>query len=267
MAVAVDREVILARGAAEAKAAGLSPSFSVRPGLVAAMLALYDALRRQRRQVDRFEEFLVDELAHSDDCGAVRLLAQTRFLADAFRRYEACLDSRHVDHEHRLCERLMAEPSPQPVRQVIVTVTDCVADLAGLWPSDFDLLARLPGLARLDVVATEARLGGGWLERVFEELPGIEEVPAPPARGERGLSGTCGRRVGVHEPRSRRRAGRLRPPAESGAPGRAARSRTRAWRWSCAARCRISTSRAMSWGGPAFPTKPATRCRWPPSRS
>ena len=182
-----DREVILARGAAEAKAAGLAPPFSVRPGLVAAMLALYDALRRQRRQVDRFEEFLVDELAHSDDRGAVRLLAQTRFLADAFRRYEACLDARHVDDEHRLCERLVAEPSHQPVRHVIVTVTDRVADPAGLWPADFDLLARLPGLARLDVVATEARLGGGWLERVFEELPGIEEVPAPPARGERAL--------------------------------------------------------------------------------
>ncbi len=53
------------------------------------MLALYDALRRQRRTVARFEEFLTDELAHSDDRGAVRLLAQTRFLADAFRRYEA----------------------------------------------------------------------------------------------------------------------------------------------------------------------------------
>jgi RecB family exonuclease len=182
-----DREVILARGAAETRAAGLEPPFSIRPGLVAEMLSLYDALRRQRRGVARFEEFLTDELAHSDDRGAVRLLAQTVFLADAFRRYEACLEARHADDEHRLRDRLIAEPAPHPVRQVIVTVTDRLADPAGLWPADFDLLTRLPGLERLDVVATEARLGGGWLERVFEELPGIEEVAAPPPRGERAL--------------------------------------------------------------------------------
>ena len=182
-----DREVILARGAAEARAAGLEPPFSIRPGLVAEMLSLYDALRRQRRGVARFEEFLTDELAHSDDRGAVRLLAQTVFLAAAFRRYEACLEARHADDEHRLRDRLMAEPAPHPVRHVIVTVTDRLADPAGLWPADFDLLARLPGLERLDVVATEARLGGGWLERVFEELPGIDAVAAATPSGERAL--------------------------------------------------------------------------------
>jgi RecB family exonuclease len=182
-----DREVILARAAADSRAAGLEPPFSIRPGLVAEMLSLYDALRRQRRTVSRFEEFLTDELAHSDDRGAVRLLAQTVFLADAFRRYEACLDARHVDDEHRLRDRLVAEAAPQPLRRVIVTVTDRLADPAGLWPADFDLLARLPGLEQLDVVATEARLGGGWLERVFEELPGIEDVSAPPPRAERAV--------------------------------------------------------------------------------
>ncbi len=142
-----DREVILARGAAEAaRRRARAAVLRSAPGLVAEMLALYDALRRQRRQVARFEEFLTDELAHSDDRGAVRLLAQTVFLADAFRRYEACLEARHVDDEHRLRDRLMAEPAPQPVQQVIVTVTDRLADPAGLWPADFDLLARLPGL-------------------------------------------------------------------------------------------------------------------------
>ncbi|MGD9906869.1 MAG: PD-(D/E)XK nuclease family protein [Vicinamibacterales bacterium] len=176
-----DREVILARAAAEARAAGLPPPFAVRPGLVAAMLTLYDALRRQRRTVARFEEFLIEELADADDRGAARLLAQTVFLAEAFRRYEACLDARHADDEHTLRDRLIAEPAAAPLAHVIVTVPDRAADPAGLWPSDLDLLTRVPGLARLDVVATEARLGGGWLERLHESLPGIEEVAAPPS--------------------------------------------------------------------------------------
>ena len=182
-----DREVILARAAADAAAAGHPPPFAVRPGLVAEMLALYDALRRQRRTVARFEEFLTDELAASDDRGAARLLAQTAFLAETFRRYEACLDARHADDEHTLRDRLIAEPSPRPLGRVVVTVTDRIADPAGLWPADLDLLTRLPGLAHLDVVATEARLGGGWLERIHEALPGIEEVAAAPAQQGRPL--------------------------------------------------------------------------------
>jgi RecB family exonuclease len=182
-----EREVILARAAAAAQAAGFAPPFSVRPGLVAEMLALYDALRRQLRTVDRFAEFLDDELSHADDRGATRLLAQTRFLADAFRRYEARLDEIDGDDEHRLRDRLLAEPAPRPIRQAIVTVSDRVADPAGLWPADLDLLARLPGLEQIDVVATEARLAGGWLERLFAELPGIEERPAAPPRGERAV--------------------------------------------------------------------------------
>ena len=84
------------------------------------------------------------------------------------RRYDACLDARGVDDEHRLRDRLIAEPAAAPIRRVIVTVTDRIADPAGLWPSDFDLLTRLPGLAHIDVVATEARLGGGWLERAAD---------------------------------------------------------------------------------------------------
>ena len=176
---AFDREVMLGRAARAARAKGLEPPFAVRPGLVAEMLAFYDALRRQRRTVARFEEFLTDALATSDDRGAERLLAQTRFLADAFRGYEvAVAASGHLD-EHLLREHLLAEIPDRPIAQVIVTVTDRVADPAGLWPADIDLLTRLPGLARIDVVATEARLTGGWLERVFEELPGIEEQTVP----------------------------------------------------------------------------------------
>ena len=172
---AFDREVILARAARDARARGFAPPFAVRPGLVAEMLALYDALRRQRRTVARFEEFLTGELAASDDRGAERLLAQTRFLAEAFRGYDARVEASGQVDEHGLRDHLLAEEPDHPVTQVILTVTDRVADPAGLWPADLDLLTRLPGLQQLDVVATEARLTGGWLERVHEELPGIEE--------------------------------------------------------------------------------------------
>ncbi len=173
------REVILGRAARDARARGFEPPFAVRPGLVAEMLALYDALRRQRRTVARFEEFLTDELSASDDRGAERLLAQTRFLAEAFRGYEAGVVASGQLDEHGLREHLLAEVPDRPITQVVVTVTDRIADPAGLWPADIDLLTRLPGLTQIDVVATEARLTGGWLERVFEELPGIEEQTVP----------------------------------------------------------------------------------------
>ena len=184
---AFDREVMLARAAREARLAGAEPPFAVRPGLVAEMLALYDALRRQLRTVARFEEFLTDELAASDDRGAVRMLAQTRFLAEAFRGYEARAAASGALDEHALRDRLLQEEPARPLQRVVVTVTDRVADPAGLWPADLDLLTRLPGLTRLDVVATETRLAGGWLERIHAEMPGIEERAVPAGPGGRPL--------------------------------------------------------------------------------
>lgn len=182
-----DREVLLARAARAARDAGAEPPFQVRPGLVAEMLVLYDALRRQLRTVDRFEEFLSGELEASDDRGAVRMLAQTRFLAAAFHGYEAEVAASGRLDEHALRARLLGEPGARPLRRVVVTVTDRVADPAGLWPSDLDLLSRLPGLTHLDVVATETRLTGGWLERIHAEMPGIDERAVP--------AGTAGRPV------------------------------------------------------------------------
>lgn len=171
----VDREVLLARAARAAATHGLAAPFAVRPGLIAEMLRLYDALRRQLRSVERFETLLVEELEGSDDRGAVRMLAQSRFLAEAFRGYEAGVQSSGRLDEHRLRDRLVAEAAVRPLRHVVVTVADRAADPAGLWPSDLDLLARLPGLLRLDVIATEAQLSAGWLERVHHELPGLDE--------------------------------------------------------------------------------------------
>jgi hypothetical protein len=182
-----DREVMLARAARDARLAGAEPPFAVRPGLVAEMLALYDALRRQLRTVARFEEFLTEELEASDDRGAVRMLAQTRFLAESFRGYEALAASSGALDEHVLRDRLLDELAARPLRRVVITVTDRVADPAGLWPADLDLLTRLPGLAQLDVVATETRLAGGWLERLHAEMPGIEERAVPAGTGGRPL--------------------------------------------------------------------------------
>lgn len=182
---AFDREVLLTRAAREAAAGGAVPPFTLRPGLVAEMLAFYDALRRQLRTVMRFEELFTEELAFSDDRGGVRMLAQTRFLAEAFRGYEArAAECGRLD-EHALRERLLAEPLARPLTQVVVTVTDRIADPAGLWPADLDLLTRLPGLQRMDLVATETMLAAGWLERIHAELPGIEERKAPAGDGSR----------------------------------------------------------------------------------
>ncbi len=182
-----DREVMLARAAREARHAGAEPPFAVRPGLVAEMLAFYDALRRQLRSVARFEELLSEELEASDDRGAVRMLAQTRFLVAAFRGYEVLARASGALDEHVLRERLLRELAARPLQRVIITVTDRVADPAGLWPADLDLLTRLPGLTRLDVVATETRLAGGWLERIHAEMPGIEERAVPAGGGGRPL--------------------------------------------------------------------------------
>src|SRR6185295_14059303 len=81
------------------------------------------------------------------DRGAERLLRLTTFLAAAFRGFEARVDATGRVDEHGF----------------------------RAWPLDFDLLSRLAGLDRIDVVATEQLLATGFHERVHESLPGIEE--------------------------------------------------------------------------------------------
>jgi hypothetical protein len=78
-----------------------------------------------------------------------------------------------------------------------VTVPDQAADPHGLWLADYDLLARMPGIERLDIVATENVLAAGLHQRLHDVLPGIVEermgaggplpvlvVPEPPPGGE-----------------------------------------------------------------------------------
>jgi RecB family exonuclease len=151
------------------------PPFDVRPGLVAEMMRFYDQLRRQGQSVDRFEELLLESLDDSDR-GAARLQEQTRFLAAAFRAYERRLGAA-VD-EHGLRAHLLATAASDPLQHVILAVADWIADPHGLSVVDFDLLTRVPGLSRIDLVTTDRILGSGFHQRVHDWLPGIEEIEA-----------------------------------------------------------------------------------------
>ena len=180
---AFEREVLLRRAADETIDAGLSPPFRIRPRLLIAMQALYDALRRHRRTIDAFDRLVGGSLADSaaGDRGAERLLQQTRFLVAAFTAYERRLSDEAACDEHGLRVRLLETPLARPVDHIIVTVGDQVFEPEGLWAADYDLLTRLPDLQRITVVCTERMLATGLHERLHEWLPGIEEAHWPRA--------------------------------------------------------------------------------------
>ena len=181
----IERDVVAQAAAREAAGAGAPLAFRLRPGLVAEMLRFYDQLKRQGQTVDRFEE-LIDAALGSDelDRGAARMRQQTRFLAGAFRVYERRVAQSGAADEHLLRERLIRDAAPDPIRAVVVTAADWIADANGLYVADFDLLARIPGLDTLDIVATDRVLGSGFHERLHSWLPGIEEIQGPGAGSE-----------------------------------------------------------------------------------
>lgn len=174
---AFEREVILRRAAVDASASGAEPPFRLRAGLVVEMLSLYDELRRRGRSVADFDRLLTGSLEHEagHDRGAARLLQQTAFLTAAFTSFERRLEATGRVDEHGI--RTLALHCPAPLYQsVIVTTGDQASDRHGLWPADFDLLARMPGLERIDVLATEASLAAGLHQRLHDLLPGLDEV-------------------------------------------------------------------------------------------
>lgn len=188
----IDREVIFRRAALDASATGITAPFRLRPGLIVEILAFYDELRRRDRTIDAFERLLLGSLEGSAgiDRGAERLVRLTRFLGAAFRAFEDRVAATGCLDEHGL-RALIIEggetggPAGAPAyRHVIVTVPDQAADARGLWLADYDLLARMPGLERLDIIATENILASGFHQRVHDVLPGIEEeragAPSPP---------------------------------------------------------------------------------------
>ena len=172
------REVLLRRSANAVHASGIEPPFNLRPGLVVEILALYDELRRRHRTVADFDRLMTGALEPGAeyDRGAARLLAQTRFLSAAFAEFERSLAALDAVDEHAIRARALESPRPL-YRHVIVTVADQAADRRGLWTADFDLLARMPHLTTVDVVATEALLEAGFHQRLHESaLPGIVDV-------------------------------------------------------------------------------------------
>ena len=183
-----EREALLAVACRAAIEAGADPPFRIRPGLVAAMLEFFDSLKRHRKSVDDFERLTMGRLdgGAAGDRGAERLIRQTRFFAATFREFERrCAASGGVD-EHAIRVQLLASPAARPWRHVIVAVRDRAGDRYGLHPVDWDLLARIAGLERIDVVVTDTTLAGAFHERIHQWLPGIEETrwePAEPAAG------------------------------------------------------------------------------------
>lgn len=173
-----ERDALAQGAAAHAAATVGTPPFRIRPGLVAELLTFYDQLRRQNQSIRRFEELLTEALAGSDDHGAERMLLQTRFLAAAFADLDRRVRDTGACDEHTLRARLLSAPLTSPIRHVIVTVPDWIADPAGLFVADFDLLARLHGLEAVDIVCTEAVLASGFDERLHNWLPGLDEVGA-----------------------------------------------------------------------------------------
>ena len=177
MLSAFEREVLLTRAANEASHAGTPAPFKLRPGLIVEMLAFYDELRRRDRSVADFDRLMSDSLQGSIeiDRGAERLFRQTLFLSAAFVRFEAKVHASGRLDEHALRDRLLRADEPSRYRYVIVTVPDQAADGRGLWTADFNLLARIHGLERLDLIITENLLAAGFHERVHDLFPGIEE--------------------------------------------------------------------------------------------
>ncbi len=173
-----EREVLLRSAASRSVASGCVPPFDLRPGLIAEMLRFYDQLRRQRQSVQRFEELLGQRLEGDDDRGAIRLLQQTRFLAAAFHEYESRLSQSGGVDEHALREHLIATVPASPLTDLVVAVGDWIADAHGLAAVDFDLLTRINGLERIDIVATERVLHSGFHQRIHDWLPGLDEIDA-----------------------------------------------------------------------------------------
>jgi RecB family exonuclease len=173
-----EREAMLLAGSHEAITEGAIPPFDLRPALLQEMLALYDGLHRHGRSLEAFERLLVDELESRApfDRGAERLLRQTFFLVAAFRSYERRASEAGALDEHGLRVRLLASPTPSRYRHVIVTVGDRGVEPGGLWAADFDLLARLPGLGQVDVIATEEQLAAGLHRRLETWVPEFEEL-------------------------------------------------------------------------------------------
>ncbi|MEO7134735.1 MAG: PD-(D/E)XK nuclease family protein, partial [Vicinamibacterales bacterium] len=157
---------------------GAPAPFHVRPALIAEMLALYDHIRRLGRSVGDFDRLLSGELepAAESDRGALQLLEQTRFLAAAFRAYEARLGNGHAADEHSARSRIAEVPSPRPLKKLIVAVGDRPFDPDGFWPADVSMFTTIAGLDEIVVLATGGVLDAGYHDRLQLAFVEIEQI-------------------------------------------------------------------------------------------
>jgi hypothetical protein len=178
---ALARTVLFEQAAAREATRSGEPPFALRPGLVDEMRDFYDALVRNRRSVDDFDRLVGGTLESGAeiDRGARRLLEQTRFLAGVFREYQHQLAQAGELDEHGARTRLLEQAADRPLRRLIVAVADQSASPFGFWPADYDVVARVPGLERLEFVATESVLHAGYLPRLMEAMPDIDVQAAP----------------------------------------------------------------------------------------
>jgi len=177
----IEREVILGAAARDAIDAGAVPPFRLRPGLIAEMLAFYDALDGQQRTIDAFERNVAAQLERDADLdrGARRLLDQTRFLAAAFRAFESRVAAIGALDEAGLRRRLLQPDAPTGLTHIVVAVGDRTCEPSGgLAPADFDLMTRLPGVVAIDIVATERQLAAGLQERLHNQFSDLAETEA-----------------------------------------------------------------------------------------
>lgn len=176
-----EREVLLRVASRAVVASGVEPPFQVRPGLVAEMVRFYDDLRRSQKDIDTFERLALSMLepGAAYDRGARQLVEETRFLSAVFRDFERRCAEQGTD-EHALRRLAISESAARPYRHIVVAVADRSVDPFGLTPADWDLLARAPGIARLDVLVTDRVLAGTLHERIHTLLPGIQEVRFEP---------------------------------------------------------------------------------------
>jgi RecB family exonuclease len=141
------------------------------------MLDFYDELGRRLRGTRRFARALFRELSveRGSDRGSETLIQQTRLLGFMFLAYERGLAGTGGLDEHLLRRTLIARQPVLPIDHLVIAVADHPSDPRGLWPADFDLIGRLAGLRRVDVIVTEELHDAGFRDRIEQQLPGIVE--------------------------------------------------------------------------------------------
>ncbi|HEY6360908.1 MAG TPA: PD-(D/E)XK nuclease family protein [Vicinamibacterales bacterium] len=192
-----EREALLGVACRAASEGGAPPPFRLRPALVAEILRFYDTLRGNGKDVATFERLALGALEPGSpprevsavgwqpgwqpgaaiDRGAERLARQTRFLVSAFRHFERLSAASGGIDEHMLRSEVIERAANRPWRHAILAVGDRSRDPHGLTLVDWDVLSRVPGLERIDVVVTNSQLAGSFHERIHQRLPGIEEAP------------------------------------------------------------------------------------------